>query len=191
MRDISGELQERANLFAEQINAHEAQFAKLIDQLKREHDQRREDLKTELEVVNRLLDLELRWFSSAPAAPTVQTPEAVHQAVHQPAQQSAPQTPQHLAHQPVQDSSHRPQFQPQTQPEQPLADFLVSKLNEVGVLSRDDLRRLALKEGYFADADTAERDMHNTLLNVVQAGLIRQLPNGDFAPANIRLRRAM
>jgi hypothetical protein len=191
MRDISGELQERANLFAEQINAHEAQFAKLIDQLKREHDQRREDLKTELEVVNRLLDLELRWFSSAPAAPTVQTPEAVHQAVHQPAQQSAPQTPQHLAHQPVQDNSHRPQFQPQTQPEQPLADFLVSRLNEAGVLSRDDLRRLALKEGYFADADTAERDMHNTLLNVVQAGLIRQLPNGDFAPANIRLRRAM
>ena len=79
MRDIRGELQERANLFEEQIDAHEVQFAKLIDQLKREHDQRREDLKTELEVVNRLLDLELRRFSSAPAAPTVQTPEAVHQ----------------------------------------------------------------------------------------------------------------
>jgi hypothetical protein len=189
MRDIRGELQERANLFAEQINAHEVQFDKLIDQLQREHDQRREDLKTELEAVNRLLDIELRRFSSAPAAPTVQTPEAVHQAVHQPAQQFAPQQP-HSAHQPVQDS-HRPQFQPQPQPEQPLADFLVSKLNEVGVLSRDDLRRLALKEGYFADADTAERGMHNTLLNVVQTGLIRQLPNGDFAPANIRLRRAM
>jgi hypothetical protein len=36
---------------------------------------------------------------------------------------------------------------------------------------------------------------HNTLLNVVKAGLIRQLPNGNFAPATvldtIRLRRAM
>ena len=34
-----------------------------------------------------------------------------------------------------------------------------------------------------------------TLLNVVKAGLIRQLPNGNFAPATvldtIRLRRAM
>ena len=37
--------------------------------------------------------------------------------------------------------------------------------------------------------------MHNTLLNVVKASLIRQLPNGNFAPATvldtIRLRRAM
>ena len=83
----------------------------------------------------------------------------------------------------------------QTQPEQPLADFLVRKLNEVGATSRDDLRRLALQEGYFADSDTADRGMHNTLLNVVKAGLIRQLPNGNFAPATmldtIRLRRAM
>ena len=43
--------------------------------------------------------------------------------------------------------------------------------------------------------DTADRGMHNTLLNVVKAGLIRQLPNGNFALATvldtIRLRRAM
>ena len=62
-------------------------------------------------------------------------------------------------------------------------------------MSRDDLRRLALQEGYFADFDTADRGMHTTLLNVVKAGLIRQLPNGNFAPATvldtIRLRRAM
>ena len=54
---------------------------------------------------------------------------------------------------------------------------------------------LALQEGYFATLHTAERGMHNTLLNVVKAGLIRQLPNGNFAPATvldtIRLRRAM
>jgi hypothetical protein len=191
MRDIRGELQERANLFEEQINAHQSQFDTLIDQLKREHDQRLKDLKTELEAVNRLLDFELRRFSSAPAAPTVQTPDA--HAVHQPAQQSAPQPPQHSAYQPGQHSSHgaQPHPQPQTQPKQPLADFLVSKMNEVGAVSRDDLQRLALQEGYFADADTAVRGMHNTLLNMVKSGLIRQLPNGDFAPANIQLRRAM
>ena len=127
-----------------------------------------EDLKAELEAVTRLMEVELRRLNSAPAAPTVQqTREPVHHAVHQPAQQSAHQPPQHpahqppqhsvhqpvqhSAHQPVQHSSHRPQSQPQTQPEQPLADFLVRKLNEVGATSRDDLRRLALQEGYFAD----------------------------------------
>jgi hypothetical protein len=184
MRDIRGELQERANLFEEQINAHEVQFDKLIDQLKREHDQRLQDLKTELEAVNRLLDFELRRFSSPPTAP-----EAV--AVHQTAQQSSPQPAQHSAQQQGQHSMHGPQPQPQTQAKQPLADFLVSKMNEIGAVSRDDLQRLALTEGYFADADTAVRGMHNTLLNMVTSGLIRQLPNGDFAPATIQLRRAM
>ena len=159
-----------------------------------------EDLKAELEAVTRLMEIELRRLSSAPAAPTVQTREPVHHAVHQPAQQSAHQPPQHSPHQspqhpvhqpphqPVQHSSHRPQPQPQTQPEQPLADFLVRKLNEVGAMSLDDLRRLALQEGYFADAGL---DVHNALFDVVKAGLIRQLPGGDFAPATIRLRRAM
>ena len=195
MRDIRGELQERASLFEEQINAHEAEFEKHIEQLKREYDSRLEDLKAEL--------------GASPAqqrapAPTVQTREPGHHAVHQPAQQSAHQPPQHSAHQspqhpvhqppqhsahqPVQHSSHRPQPQTQTQPEQPLADFLVRKLNEVGAMSLDDLRRLALQEGYFADAGL---DVHNALFNVVKAGLIRQLPGGDFAPATIRLRRAM
>jgi hypothetical protein len=243
MRDIRGDLQDRASLLEDQINTHEAEFEKLIEQLKREHDSRLEDLKAELEAVTRLMEVELRRLNSAPAAPTVQTREPVHHAVHQPAQHSAHQPPQHSAfqppqhpvhqppqqsahqsqqhsalqppqhplhqppqhsgrqppqhsaHQPVQHRSQRPQSQPQTPPEQPLADFLVRKLNEVGATSRDDLRRLALQEGYFADANTADRGLHNTLLNVVKAGLIRQLPNGNFAPATmldtIRLRRAM
>ena len=55
-------------------------------------------------------------------------------------------------------------------------------------MSLDDLRRVALQEGYFADAGL---DVHNALFNVVKAGLIQQLPGGDFAPATIRLRRAM
>ena len=194
MRDIRGDLQDRASLLEEQINAHEAETERLMEQLKREHDSRLEDLKAELEAVARLMEVELRRLSSAPAAPTMQTREPVHHAVHQPAQQSAHQPPQHSAHQPPQHSAHQPvqhsspQPQPQKQPEQPLADFLVRKLNEVGAMSLDDLRRLALQEGYFADAGL---DVHNALFNVVKAGLIRQLPGGDFAPATIRLRRAM
>jgi hypothetical protein len=186
MRDIRGDLQDRAALLEEQINAHEAQFDKLIDQLKREHDSRLEDLKTELEAVTRLMELELRRLETAPAAQRAQGREqSAPQAVHQ---------PQHAAHQP-QHAAHHHQSQPQHQPQAPLADFLVRKLNEVGAMSRDDLRRLSLQEGYFADADTADRGVHTTLINIVKAGLIRQLPNGNFAPATvldtIRLRRAM
>jgi hypothetical protein len=76
-----------------------------------------------------------------------------------------------------------------------LADFLIRCLNEAGAMPREDLRRLALQEGYFVDGETADRGVHATLINVVKAGLIRQLPNGNFAPATvldtIRLRRAM
>jgi hypothetical protein len=196
MRDIRGDLQDRASLLEEQISSHEAQFDKLIEQLKLEHDARLEDLKAELEAVNRLLEVELRRLGTAPASPKTPSREPVHHAVHQPVQHAgAHQPPHHAAHQPAQHASHRPQAQGQPQPELPLADFLVRKLNEVGAMSRDDLRRLALQEGYFVDADTADRGVHATLLNVVKAGLIRQLPNGNFAPATvldtIRLRRAM
>jgi hypothetical protein len=94
---------------------------------------------------------------------------------------------------PAQHVSHRPQPPSQVKPQLPRADFLVHKLNEVGARSRDDLRGLSLQEGYFADG--AGRSLQNTLLTVVQAGIIRQHPNGNFAPATeldtIRLHRAV
>jgi cell division protein FtsN len=191
MRDIRGDLQDRANLLEEQISAHEAQFDQLVDQIKREHDQRLEDLKIELDAVNRLLDLELRRIEAAPQAQSAPVREPVqHVARH--ASQHAPQQPSQQANAPQQPSQ---QAQAPVQPHTPLADFLIRKLNEAGAMSRDDLRRFTLQEGYFADADSAERGVHGTLLNVVKAGLIRQLPNGNFAPATvldtIRLRRAM
>jgi hypothetical protein len=192
MRDIRGDLQDRASLLEEQINAHEAQFDKLVEQLRAEHESRLEDLKTEFAAVTKLMELEHRRLSNVPSAPKAAAaqpaPQAAHQGSHQTAHQSAHQSAHH-------QSAHQPSHQPAPQPQQPLADFLVRKLNEVGAMSRDDLRRLAMQEGYFADADTAERGVHATLLNVVKAGLIRQLPNGNFAPATvldtIRLRRAM
>ncbi|MET0841962.1 MAG: hypothetical protein ABWX95_07510 [Methyloceanibacter sp.] len=205
MRDIRGDLQDRAALLGEQINAQEAQFDQLIEQLKREHDTRLEDFRAELDAVNRLMELELRRIESAPPSQRTQSHEQVGQAVHQPHHHLQPQAqPQpQVLHQQAQAQPQpqvphqhvQAQAQPQRQPQQPLADFLIRCLNEAGAMPRDDLRRLALQEGYFIDAETADRGVHATLINVVKAGLIRQLPNGNFAPATvldtIRLRRAM
>lgn len=78
---------------------------------------------------------------------------------------------------------------------QPLADFLIRKLGEAGTMSLDDLCGTAIREGYFAEGDNPDRTVHMTLMNVVKAGFIRQMPNGTFAPASvmdtIRLRRAI
>jgi hypothetical protein len=203
MRDIRGDLQDRASLLEEQINAQEAQFDQLIEQLKREHDTRLEDFRAELDAVNRLMELELRRLETAPSNQRNQAHEQVGQAVHQPHHHLQPQPqpqPQvlHQQPQPQPQALHQhvqAQAQPQRQPQQPLADFLIRSLNEAGAMPRDDLRRLALQEGYFIDAETADRGVHATLVNIVKAGLIRQLPNGNFAPATvldtIRLRRAM
>jgi hypothetical protein len=196
MRDIRGDLQDRAALLEEQIKAQEAQFEHFIEQLQKEQDNRLADLRGELEAVSRLMEHERRRFEAAAqaaeqAAQPVHPPQQHDQA--QPAHQPQPQH-QHVQAQAV----HQPQPQHQhvqAQPQLSLADFLIRTLNEAGAMMRDDLRRIALQEGYFADADTADRGVHATLINVVKAGLIRQLPNGSFAPATvldtIRLRRAM
>jgi len=190
MRDIRGDLQDRASLLEEQISAQEAQFETLMEQIRAEHEARLEDLRAEFDAVTKLVELEHRRLGNAPQALTTSA-QAAPQAVTQPPYQS---TDQPLAHQAPQ-GDHHPTLQPAPQPQQPLADFLVRKMNEVGAMSRDDLRRLSLQEGYFVDAGSAERGVHETLLNVVKAGLIRQLPNSNFAPATmldtIRLRRAM
>jgi hypothetical protein len=190
MRDIRGDLQDRASLLEKQISAQEAQFQTLVEQIRAEHEARLEDLRAEFDAVTKLLELEHRRLGNALQVPTASA-QATPQAVHQPPHQSADQPAAHQAPQ----GDHQPTLQPASQPQQPLADFLVHKMNEVGAMSRDDLRRLSLQEGYFVDAGSAERGVHETLLNVVKAGLIRQLPNGNFAPATmldtIRLRRAM
>jgi len=191
MRDIRGDLQDRASLLEEQIRAHKAQFEKLVAQIRAEHEARLKDLRAELDAVTKLHELEQRRLENSPQAPTGTPVQPAPQAVTQPSLQSVhqPATPQ--AHQGI----HQPAQQPAPQPQQPLNDFMVRKLNEVGAMSRDDLRRLSLQEGYFADVESADRGVQITLLNVVKAGFIRQLPNGNFAPATvldtIRLRRAM
>ena len=62
-------------------------------------------------------------------------------------------------------------------------------------MTLEDLCQFAVREGYFAEGENPGRSVQVTLMNVVKAGFIRQLPNGTFAPATvmdtIRLRRAI
>jgi hypothetical protein len=161
MRDIRSDLQERANLLEEQINSAQGQFEKYLEQLRSEHDARLKDLRAELEAVQALLAIELRRHGGAQPAPKAQA---------QPQPQPQPQAPAR-------------------QPKQPLAEFLIRKLADLGPMPQDTIQHLAVQEGYFADGD-AERGVQAVLMHVVKAGNIRQLPNGDFAEV-IRLRRAM
>jgi hypothetical protein len=193
MRDIRGDLQDRASLVEGQISAHEAQFEKRVARMKAEHEARLKDLRAEFDAVTKLHEFEQRRLDNAPPAPTAAPAQPAPQAVPQPSLQSPhqPATPQ--AHQDIHQPAQQPA--PAPQPQQPLNDFLVRKVNEVGAMSRNDLRRLSLQEGYFADIESADRGVQVTLFNVVKAGFVRQLPNGNFAPATvldtIRLRRAM
>ena len=74
MRDIRGDLQDRANLFAEQINAVQGQFARHIEQLKREHEARLGDLKSALDTVQMVIGIEGRRLGSPPSVTKAQYP---------------------------------------------------------------------------------------------------------------------
>jgi hypothetical protein len=80
-------------------------------------------------------------------------------------------------------------------PQLSLADFMMQKLNEIGALGKDDLVNLALKDGYFPDAESADRGVHGALVTLHRNEHIRQLQDGSFAPATlaqtVRFRRAM
>jgi len=311
MRDIRGDLQDRAGFLEEQINAAQAQFEKRMELFTREHELKIADLQAELEAVSMLMEREYRRIMSAPdveeerrqAAPQAaaeqhapaaaaeiyeeadypeEEPEALPEEepyaepavaeaepprrapepqyaprpapradedyrrpvaadarprrpipVEQPAAESRPaaapaydrpaaRAPEPRQEAPRQQEATRrevPRQEPRREEpprraeapgryesaqrdrgpvpaqRQPLADFLIRKLGEVGNMSLDDLCGIAIQEGYFAEGDNPDRSVHMTLMNVVKAGFIRQLPNGTFAPASvmdtIRLRRAI
>jgi len=65
MRDIRGDLQDRASFLEEQINGAQAQFEKLIEQLTREHQAKVDDLQSELEAVTTLIEVEYRRLTSS------------------------------------------------------------------------------------------------------------------------------
>ncbi len=182
MRDIRDDLRARANLLDGQINDAQAHFEALVEQFNQEHDSRLKDLKAQLEAVRALIGAEDRRLGSAPPASKaqLQAPQRLPKLNKAPPEQPQVQSP--------------PQPQPQ-QPQQRIADFLIRKLSEVGAMSKDDLQRLVEQEGYFVDAESAERGVHAALTHVLKAGLIRELPNGSFAPPTLldtlRLRRAI
>jgi len=60
MRDIRGELRERAKLLKEQIGATQSQFDKVMEQLKLEHQVELEDLKSDLDAVQMVIKTEDR-----------------------------------------------------------------------------------------------------------------------------------
>jgi hypothetical protein len=66
MRDIRGDLQDRANLIAQQISTTQGQFDEHIEQLKSEHKTILEDLKTALHNVHTVIGIEGRRLGGFP-----------------------------------------------------------------------------------------------------------------------------
>ena len=62
-------------------------------------------------------------------------------------------------------------------------------------MSREQLADLAVREGFFPDAESAVQGVHPMLVNMLRSELIRELPNGAFAPPTmsqaIKLRRVV
>jgi hypothetical protein len=69
MRDIRRDLQDRAHLLEEEINAAHMQFEQQVEQLKVERDARIQDLKDELGAVGRLIEAEQRRMDQSVATP--------------------------------------------------------------------------------------------------------------------------
>ena len=63
----------------------------------------------------------------------------------------------------------------------PLMDFLTLKIEEEGLLSKEDLRAEAKIAGYFQEIDG--RAFHTTLVNMVRANRVRIGPDNCYAPA--------
>jgi enamine deaminase RidA (YjgF/YER057c/UK114 family) len=72
-----------------------------------------------------------------------------------------------------------------TSPLVALADLFMRRLNEAGPMSREELVDLAVREGFFPDAENAVQGVHPMLVNLLRSEQIRELPNGTFAPPTL------
>ena len=79
MRDIRGDLQDRASLIEKQISAEQAQFEKVVEQLKLEHKSNLKNPLAELEAVRLLMDVEIRRLTKATPHPpqSLSTPQGM------------------------------------------------------------------------------------------------------------------
>jgi hypothetical protein len=214
MRDIRSDLKDRAALIENEINGAQADFDHQLQQLKSEREARIEGLRMELAAINKLMEAEYRRISTAPEpqAPDYrrghEAEEAAPQAEYRrpsaapepaPGYRRAPNTEEAAPQAEYRRRSAAQAAEPApvavAQAPLPLADFLVRRVNEAGPLSTDDLRQLAVRAGYFQDAESATRSVHATLLGIVKGGRVRELPNGALAPASmidtLRQRRAV
>jgi len=172
MRDIRGDLQERAFLVDEQIRAAAAHFDKAVQQLQTERDARIADLKAALAMIAKFMEFEERFLYKTPPV----TPASAHN------------TP------PVTPAS--PQSTPPAIPASSLlalGELFLKKLNSAGQMSKEELIVTAIKEGFFPDADTAAQGVHPMLVSMLRSELIREASNGIYLPPTfsqtIKLRR--
>jgi hypothetical protein len=93
MRDIRGDLQERAKLLEEEIARTQSEFDELMKQLKLEHQSKVEDLKSDLDAVQMVIKTEDRLLGSV--RPRAELP-------------SEPMPPQHLRWQQAQSKQPAP-----------------------------------------------------------------------------------
>ena len=202
MRDIRSDLQERANLIEEEINAAVTHFEKTVQQLQGEYDARVAQLKSEVAVLGVLIEAE---HQRMPNAPWPIEPEHSHMS-NGPLSERMPNGPrpvesehQWMPHGPRPMESERQRTpsgpRPMVLPRQSLAlgDFLARKLAETGPRSSDDLSIFAVQEGYFSDTEHASSGVHATLVELLHGDRISQLSDGRLAPARlsqmIRLRQ--
>ena len=152
MRDIRGDLQERATLIDEHIKGAYDHFERSIRQLQNERDARIGELQSALSMITKFIEFEDRNMpqvtQTVPASPLVA-----------------------------------------------LADRVMQTLNDAGQMTRQELIDMAVKEGFFSDAESATQGIHPMLTSLVRSELIRELPNGDFASPTmsqaIKLRRVV
>jgi outer membrane PBP1 activator LpoA protein len=83
MRDIRGDLQERAKLLDEEIGAAQDQFDEIMEQLKLEHQRKAEDLKSDLDAVQMVIKTEDRLFGSPAELQSEESLPTQHHRWHQ------------------------------------------------------------------------------------------------------------
>lgn len=165
MRDIRADLEDRAQQLKDQIKSAESTFAQHMETIQRAHEKTLENLKIDLDAVNSLLESENRRLNSA------QAPDTKSQSQERGVQKAQPK-----------DADLT----------QKLTDFIIRELSDSGPVSKDDLLKMAVRQGYVGD--NADRSLEQALAHLKNAGPIRELPNGTFAlpslAETIMLRRA-
>ena len=74
-----------------------------------------------------------------------------------------------------------------------LAELFMRKLNDAGRMTKQELIDMAVKEGFFPDAETAAQGVHPMLVSMLKSQLIREVSDGTYMPPSfsqiINLRR--